>query len=90
MCVCGAYIVARRRKNGRPELNGGGDPANSGVPAHESEGREGVAKMKKRDVCVSLSLSFSRSVALISRFKSDHGGAATAVVGIHAESHHAR
>ena len=46
--------------------------------------------MKKRDVCVSLSLSFSRSVALISRFKSDHGGAATAVVGIHAESHHAR
>lgn len=58
VCVCGAYIVARRRKNGRPELNGGGDPAKSGVPAHESEGREGVAKMKKRDVCFSLSLSF--------------------------------
>lgn len=58
MCVWRVYRGSEERKNGRPELNGGGDPAKSGVPAHESEGREGVAKMKKRDVCFSLSLSF--------------------------------
>lgn len=51
-CVCVARISwFGGEKNGRPELNGGGDPGKSGVPAHEPEGREGVAKMKKRDVC---------------------------------------